>query len=249
MGIMDIFRPKGRKKAASSLERMEAKSAIKKCCEKEATLAVKIDEHPSDFFSTLIDENFNKGWIAIELLKPEKGNAYIKKSKSLLLSYKLENVSFNFRSKYIGLIHDDYKAIKIAYPEKVTSTQKRDYFRVEPPLGDTVPVSAKVRGGHNLEIRGQMRDISEKGMSIIIDPETAAKLSIGDNVAQISVNLPDTGVIETGGIIRNIRQENNNNIHCGVEFFDLSDDHNLRICRYVINRQREILKRRVKVKL
>ncbi len=250
MGIIDLIKKKiGASDSPSLLERWEVQSALKECCEKKVTATVLIHEYPLEFLSLFLNANPDNKWITIDLLKPDLGNRYIEKSKSIQVLYNLNGMKYTFRSSYIEETNNEYRAIKISYPKKINNTQRRQYFRVEPPIEDTILISAKVYKESPYELKGPMRDISEGGISFIIGKESAVKVALGDILDHLCINLPGPGEIITRGAVRSVFEGRGNKFICGIEFLGLTDDQISRIYRYVVERQKDTIKRLGKVKL
>lgn len=249
MGISDFLNMKSRaRNNISRFKKWEMQSAIKECCKKNLTASIIVDGHKLDFLSMFIDSNPDKKWITIDRLKPLLGNSHIKTSKSLLVSFTLNGISQSFHSSYITDRGDAGGIIEISYPGKIESTQKRDYFRVEPAIEETVSIYATAEKETLLEINAPMRDISEGGLSFNIPPETAMKLREGDKLSPFRFTLPGATTIETKVVVRNIFQAGDKQFTCGVEFIEPTNEQLSEIYTYVVERQRDKIKRQAKAK-
>ena len=249
MGIGDFLNMKSRaRNSISRFEKWEMQSAIKECCKKKLTASISVDGHRLDFLSMFIDSKPDKKWITIDRLNPVIGNSHIKTSKSLLVSFTLNGISQSFHSSYITDKGDTSETIKISYPDKIESTQKRDYFRVEPAIEDNVLIYAISEKETLLEINAPMRDISEGGLSFNIPHETAKKLRKGDKLSPFRFTLPGAAAIETKGVVRNISRAGNKRFTCGVEFIELTNKQVSKIYTYVVDRQRDKIKRQAKAR-
>ena len=249
MRIGDFLNMKSRaRNNISRFEKWEMQSAIKECCKKKLTASISVDGHRLDFLSMFIDSNPDKKWITIDRLNPVLGNKHIKTSKSLLVSFTLNGISQSFHSSYITDTGDVGGTIKISYPGKIESTQKRDHFRVEPAIEETVSIYAIAEKETLLEINAPMRDISEGGLSFNISHETAMKLKEGDKLSPFRFTLPGAATIETKGVVRNIFQAGDKQFTCGVEFIEPTNEQLSEIYAYVVERQRDKIKRQAKAK-
>ena len=249
MGIGDILNMKSRaRNNISQFEKWEMQSTIKEVCKKKLRASIRIDGYKLDFLSMLIDSNPDKKWITIDSLKPILGNSHIKTSKSLLVSFTLNGISQSFHSSYITDTGDVSGTIKISYPGKIESTQKRDHFRVEPAIEETVSIYAIAEKETLLEINAPMRDISEGGLAFNIPPETARKLKKGDKLSPFRFTLPGAATIKTKGVVRNIFRAGDKQFTCGVKFIELTNEQLSKIYTYVVERQRDKIKRQAKAK-
>ena len=249
MGISNLLNMKSRaRNNISRFKKWETQSTIKECCKKKLGASIRIDGYKLDFLSMFIDLKQDKKWITIDRLNPLPGNSQIKTSKSILVSFTLNGISQNFHSRYITDTGDVGKTIKISYPDKIESTQKRAYFRVEPAIEDSISIYTAAERDTLLEINATMTDISEGGLSFNIPPETAMKLKEGDTLSPFRFTLPDAATIDTKGLIRNLFQNADKQFTCGVEFTELTDEQISDIYTYVVERQRDKIKRQAKVK-
>lgn len=247
MGIFDFLGDLGSGRATSSpLAKWERDSNIKLSCQQQLPVSVTIDEHVIEPISLFIEARPDKGWIIIDNLVPEEGNNYIKKSESIRISYRVDNIGYNFKSAYIDHIQKDgYPALKIAYPQEIKTQQRRKFFRVEPPIEEPVNVTIKTNSAVPLHIERDLRDLSEGGLSFAIKISESFHLDIkkGKELEEIHFTLPDYGPIKISGIIRGIFRSEGENLICGVEFSEIKDSDMSKIYRYVVDRQRDALKK------
>lgn len=244
MGILDLFRGNSTEtEGLSRLKRWEANANIRGCCENKISTSLTIDDHAIEFMSMFIDADAKKRWIIIDSLIPKVGNEYIKKSKSLYMSYNLNNVAHSFRSNYLGSVSGEFPSIRISFPKAIESHQKRAYFRVEPSINESVPITIKINKEPPLEIKGPVRDISEGGVSITILPDIVDRFKPGTFLDEIDFILPQWGDIKTKGVVKTISEAMGNRYHCGIEFVELTDLYMDKIYRYVVHRQREELQK------
>ncbi len=243
MGLLDIFKKRSGSET-SPIEEWETRSKIKRCCDNRYTVSVEIDEHAVEFMSIFLECNPDKGWIMIDRLVPEKGNEYIGKSKSLRVTFRDNGVIHSFDSRYLGSVSGGKGGIKIAFPVRIEAAHRREFFRVEPSLKNPVTIHVIVDDDPPLEFETAMRDISEGGLSFRVGEETFLSLKPGRHLKEIRFSLPVRGTIRTKGIIRAAYTEENEKIYtCGVEFLELTDSQMNKIYQYVVDRQREELKK------
>jgi c-di-GMP-binding flagellar brake protein YcgR len=93
-----------------------------------------------------------------------------------------------------------------------------------------------------------MRDISEGGLSFNMPHETAKKLRKGDKLNPFRFTLPGAAAIETKVVVRNIFQVEDRKFTCGVEFIELTNEQLSEIYTYVVDRQRDKIKRQAKAR-
>ncbi len=247
MGIFNFLSNSGtKKKRASSLARWEVDSNLKLCSQQNTSLSLTIDEHVIEPISMFVEVSPEKGWIIIDRLVPEGGNKFIENSQSLKVSYTLNDIGYEFDSTFMGRVKKDgYDALKISYPENIRTTQKRKYFRVAPSVTQPVVISIKATGNEPLDIKRLMRDISEGGISFPVNASEDFLLQLKQEkrLDVIHFTLPGQEPIKTKGIIRGIFKTEGGISVCGVEFIDLKEADMAKIYRYVVERQKEELKK------
>jgi c-di-GMP-binding flagellar brake protein YcgR len=123
-----------------------------------------IDEHFIRFSTRIEEIPEAEGAIAILPLSPGSGNEMLRNSKSVRFEYLYEKVPYRFESAWReerghgGAFHH-----LCALPESIHFTQRRDYYRIEPPLSAPVACTFQQRGA----LPQDVFDIGLGGFSIV----------------------------------------------------------------------------------
>lgn len=245
LGIFNLFKNKS---SNSGINQQKIKTTIKEFCEKKLPLSITIDNNHTTFMSTLIAFDPEEKWLIIDTLIPDAGNKYLKESEYFKITCNQNNSVNSFSSSYIDEVtYSTYPSIKIRYPETIEIVQRRSYVRVDPSITKPIVISFESGKLSQLEINIPVRDISEGGVSLILPVDIGKKLSKGTVFDKVSISIPDRGKIITKGIIRSLLQESSEKQICGVELLGLTEDQMDIIYRYVVERQKEKLRKAKKI--
>lgn len=176
------------------------------------------------------------------LIRVETSNR-VYKGEDLTVSYFEDGIGYSFESGSIDVEERD-GCIKLRFPARVLKKQKRRFFRM--PLPSVKPLDVIINTD---EIAGKylVADISGGGLAFFtsLDKEF---LKLGMELTDIQLTLPDGYLIKTGGIIRSHfpteNRDPNKKYCCGIEFVGIRESVQDRIVTYVINCQKEEIKRR-----
>ena len=246
MSIFSLFKSKGSK---GGISRHEIKAKIKGFCEKKLPVSINIDNHSTTFISTLIAFDPEEKWLIIDTLIPDSGNKFLKESGSLKIVCNEKNSVNSFLSSYIDEVtYETYPSIKITYPETIEVVQRRSFVRVDPSVMKPIMISCEVEKLPQLEINLAARDISEGGFSLILPVDMGRQLNKGTILDKVSITIPDRGNVTAKGIVRSLLKSTSDKYICGVELIDQTEAQMDMIYRYVVERQREELRRAKRIK-
>ena len=245
LGIFNLFKSK---KSNSGISQQKIKTMIKESCEKKLPVSITIDNNSTTFMSTLIAFDPEEKWLIIDTLIPDAGNKYLRESESLNVICNENNSVNSFSSGYIGEVtYETYPSVKIRYPETIEVVQRRNYVRVDPSIIKPIVISFESDKLSQIEINLPVRDISEGGVSLILPVDIGKQLSKGTIFNKVSISIPDRGKIITKGIIRSLLKGSPEKQICGVELVGLTEDQMDIIYRYVVERQKEKLRKAKKI--
>jgi len=125
-----------------------------------------------------------------------------------------------------------------------TIANQRNAVRIEPDRQSPVTIELKTPNG--LQAEGTIRDISATGVSIVVSGDLE-KSDIGMDTIELSFSLPDTeGDVDLSGTIRH-KKLDMDATWVGIEFDEQedtrTDTQQQKILRYIMQRQRELLKK------
>jgi len=222
------------------------------------SLTIKFDERSMGYHSHVkdIDTYASPHTLSLESLEPKEGNTLALDSNYVSVIYQYpskkkyawsigQKVTYGFITACIPPDSTETN-IKLLFPEAIERVQQRDFLRIEPPYDR--PVIAKfVSDG--VELQEQLINISGGGFGFFTTRgmKTFAKGSVHNNVVlniqnillpieQIRVaNIIDrTKIVGSGGKTR---------FFCGVQFEKIDEKVRKKIIQYVIQIEREDLRR------
>jgi c-di-GMP-binding flagellar brake protein YcgR len=116
--------------------------------------------------------------------------------------------------------------------------EKRRYFRVTPSLSN--PILTTIRENDIQWKSLPVKDISLGGVAFYY-PNDAQPISIGTNVPNLQLTIPQKGQINASGVVRRIDQNSSDNrALCALEFTRMPTSSDRTLYSYLNERQREI---------
>ncbi len=161
-------------------------------------------------------------------------------SRHILCTGNPEGVEVRFVVESLETVEfEGAAAFRSALPKTLLRLQRRAYFRVAPPAGEsvmcTVPTSAGV-------VEGRVLDVSCGGISFLV-PGNSLVLERGAILHGCRLQLPCLGTVETGLHVAHVVEQSGPlfglAVHrCGCEFVGISERHRQLVQRYVMTLQR-----------
>src|SRR5450830_218369 len=156
----------------------------------------------------------------------------------------LDNIRIIFGTESMQLaMLDAVPALKIALPASLIRLQRREFYRMQTPVGNPVKVVITMpeeQGGG--EASFPLADISCGGIAIL-DNRFVLGDSIGHEYGGCRIDLPEIGPILTGLQIRNSQEmtlmNNKANRRLGCQFIDISASAMNAVQRYIMKLERE----------
>jgi c-di-GMP-binding flagellar brake protein YcgR len=130
--------------------------------------------------------------------------------------------------------HDDRPAFRIRMPETLLRLQRRDFFRVRPPMSK--PAKCLVPYGTDGKQYESLRvlDLSAGGMAVMTYPEKF-ELPVGRAIENCYLDLPGVGSISLALIVRHVDPvpKDEKARRCGCEFVDMPPASRVMLQRYI----------------
>ncbi|MBI4377691.1 MAG: flagellar brake protein [Nitrospinae bacterium] len=214
---------------------------LREVCKRKTTLIVTIDDGPSTFRTMLLETGKENEPVIIDTLMPKHGNQFIESSNGIKIDYNLEGTMYSFQTKYIEMMSGRFTAIKIAFPSIIKKIQKRNSYRVSPPIDK--PIIVTILKG----VTEEVADISEGGLSFY-SRNSANKLSIGTVLERVSFELPTIDRhIETSAVVRTFIKGSRGTVknRYGIEFINMNMPDKDSIANYALVRQIETIRKKM----
>ena len=229
---------------------------IKKAVGSRLRLTVQLED-AKDEYASLFLNLINKGkekYICIDDLSPKVD---LKIGDTLSLSFLLDKYKYIIRVKLIEEILGDLKSLLVSYPDEVEYVQRREHYRVEPSYRAPILINwgAAIIEKDGQDITNVASDDIRRFDSKVFDISVGG---IGCNVRNLPVYFEKFVLIKEVYIkipfyeqftcclqIRYIREIPGTEFRyrCGMQFIDLPVDIQKMINEYVVNVQREELRK------
>lgn len=192
----------------------------------------------SDFLlSALLTVDPEQNLLVFDAGREEAQNRRIERSQRLVFVTEEEGVRIRFRTGSAQLV-DFAGAVAFAtnVPEAILRLQRREFFRIAPPLNR--PILARLQLGEgddasSADARGV--DISCGGIVLVLDGHCAS-LTVGQILPQVSITLPEVAILHTELEIRNLLYTDRSgraSTRVGCRFVHLTPADGARIQRYI----------------
>lgn len=162
---------------------------------------------------------------------------------SYLLCFALvDKVTVRFRLPQLERIDDSGRtAFRVALPEEIYHLQRRDFYRLETPVGDS-PYCTLPIDDEDEPASWRVVDISAGGIALLFPPETTP-LQLQRRYRGCTLRLPDAAPIPVTLIVCNQRLQKQSNgieqLRAGLRFDDLPRGADAMIQRYIFRVDRE----------
>lgn len=156
----------------------------------------------------------------------------------------LDKIRIMFSSESVSeCTYEGLPALRMAVPETLIRLQRREFYRMNTPVGNPVRVTIPLQGENGMiNAPFPLSDISGGGIAIM-DNKLMLGESIGREYRDCRIDLPEIGIITTTLQIRNSLDmtllNNKLNRRLGCQFIDLSRGTLAQVQRYITRLERE----------
>ena len=163
-------------------------------------------------------------------------NRTVETANSLLCFGQVDKVTVRFQLEGQRRIdRDGHVAFEVPLPEEVYHLQRREFYRLETPVGDSpYCVLPDPDGGE--ATRWRVLDISAGGIALLLPPEQNL-LKLQSRYASCVLEIPESTPISTPLVVCNLRQQKQPNgtemTRIGLRFDDLPRGADNSIQRYI----------------
>ena len=237
----------------------DIKTILSMAQKQRVPFAVRKNGMGKPFNSFLVKTDYSSSALLIDSLIPEGGNELMVDSKFVGVEFFFKNtkeeylnIPYTFHTVYLRREnYQNHPALRISFPESIKRNQRRDYNRVEPSIEEPIKITLELKDGKVIE---NMANISGGGVGFYTNLDKSV-LWLGNKIKSVSFNLPDGTEITSQLIVRwvtkNVPDEivNKKRLHfyCGAEFAELNEALRKKIILYIIEIEREELRRISKI--
>lgn len=231
----------------------DIRAVLKRALQQKCRFKVRLNARKRSFNSSLVQ--VTPSALIIDALFPEEGNMLIPSSRFLEVDFVLReagkdflHIPYTFRSSYIHRDHfKGYPAIRIALPELIKRIQRRDYLRIDPPVKEPIYISFTVDEN---QVSKKIANISGGGVGFYTNLGKGV-LWHGRRIDDVTIKLPDRSTVICSIAVQSISQSERPVLidgkayyyFCGAEYVDMPDNVREEIIQYIIEKERDELKR------
>lgn len=251
LGIRQLFsRLAARRRAAESvtrylIESLMTPSAVRdhitRVLQERIPLFVWVDDHFIKFSSHPDAITDNEKELVIQPLSPAVGNDMLRSSRLVRIEYLYQRVPYHFECRWAGEDSDRGSFVhRLSLPEGIGFTQRRDVYRVDPPL--SAPVSCRVPGSDQPAMN--VLDVSTGGFAVA----TSDRFKPGEELPSIRLEggtlLPIEGAARCAYELSLSESKSRFRFRYGFEFTRLADGCDRRLLVYISKLQLSDLSKR-----
>ena len=204
-----------------------------------------LDGGPGFFLTSILVVDDDHDQVILDAAQEETLNQQAAQAEQITLVTAHEKVKIQIRvGSARKTISQGHPALAVKFPEKMLRLQRREFFRLEPPLAHPLFCELCVTSaqGEQRQFTLNVADISGGGLSITI-PSEGMVVEPDMEFGNCRLMLPETGAIVTSLRVRNLFRITNRDgsitLRAGCEFTHLSSAMASTIQRYILKVERE----------
>ncbi len=223
----------------------------------KSRIKLKINNKGQSYSSSIIkiESMLGSHTLILDSLFPPEGNDKIQYSKFVNAEFNIKetdkskmHIPYSFESNYIDhKEYDNFDAIRLTFPNSINRGQKREFLRIEPSINN--PLFIKFEVNHK-KMTQKIENISAGGVCFYTNLVKTV-LWPGKRIEKAIITLPDKSQIKCPIIIRSLLQNSEPVIidgkryfhNCGAQFMGISNNTRDHIIKYVLEKERNELKR------
>lgn len=205
-----------------------------------------LDDGKLFFLTTIVAVDDEKGSIFIDLAPAEALNSAAQAARQITLMANLDRIKVQFRlSTMREEQFDGRRALSASIPDAMLRLQRREYFRLEPPLASPIDcrIAVDTADGSVKTFEPKVADISGGGISLTAPTNLADDCQPDTLFKDCRLDLPGEGVLLVNLRVRKMVEISANtglhNLRIGCEFVGLPGTRRAMIERYIARIERE----------
>jgi c-di-GMP-binding flagellar brake protein YcgR len=221
--------------------RIEIVTVLRALIERRAQLTVHYGQGEEFMLSTLVAVNPDYEELVFDCSGDQGANARLLRSPRLNFVSSLEQVRIQFSAQRAeATAYDGLPAFRVRIPDALLRLQRRDYFRIAPPLASALV--ARIADPRESSRTAELRilDISAGGIAVADVPQ-GLRLETGMVLEQCAVQLPDVGAVSFKAEVCNVVPNGapGGAVRCGLRYLDMPGAIAARIQRYILKLDRD----------
>ena len=225
--------------------RSEILFLLRAIIQKKCSLTAYVDSERSFFLTTLLTLSEDGNWLYLDISADPEINQRVLITKRLMFTTMLDRVKVQFSLSGLQQVNaGGHFAFAGRLPETILRLQRREHFRLSPPVTTPLQCTIDTIGTEGQKIRHEfvVLDISGGGLGLMIPENFATRIPVGTTLTGCTIDLTEEGVINTGLCIRNAFPINTKNgskyIRAGCEYVELPGTSLTLVQRYITRVER-----------
>ena len=209
-----------------------------------AMITIYFDQGREFILTTILSVNPEFEELVFEHGADSRANQSLPKASRLVAVTHQDRIRIQFSTSHAALTtHQDRPAFRMRLPDSLLRLQRRDFFRLDVPMGKAVKAYVQVDPAQPERLlEARLLDISCGGMAMIGTDDGDA-LEVGRVYPACSINLPGVGTVsaplEICSIADVMLKNGNRNRRIGCRFVKLSGAMQTIIQRFINTTERE----------
>jgi len=198
------------------------------------------------FPSSIIAVDESANLLFLDPAQVADDNRLAQSARQIILVANLDRVKMQIRLPSLkATTHQGQEALCAAIPESILRLQRREFFRLEPPLATPIHCQLAIphAAGHTKTCDLLLSDISGGGVSLVAEPDMAEHFPRDTMFPDCRLEIPGEGVILVNLRVRKMVEISpRSGQHClrvGCEFVNLPGTRLAFIERYIARIERE----------
>lgn len=178
--------------------------------------------------TTILELDDSSGRVIVDNSPDEDLNTRLTRAPSIIFDTQVDHVNIHFSGGNLErTTYEDAPALSLPYPTSLRRIQRREYYRVEIPLGEPISCTVPyVEPGKPLRHVGvRVKDLSAGGLALI-DTDAQLPHKAGITFDGVVLTLPETGEATVNLTVLRVHAHELPNkkevVELGCKFVDLS---------------------------
>lgn len=215
--------------------KFEIAALLRQLRDEGVLLTAYFDREPGFAVTVVLDVNTDFDEVVFDVPSEAVAQKRLLASNRIVFVAFLDHVKLQFVAPLAqATCFQNRPAFRIRLPEHLLRLQRREFFRVRPPLSK--PATCLVPYGEDAKQYESLRvlDISVGGLAVLTYPEKF-ELTVGAVVDHCILDLPGIGSVNVSLNVRHIDQvpRDERARRCGCEFVDMAPQAHVMLQRYV----------------
>lgn len=225
--------------------RLEILAVLRSLIQKNALVTVHFDQGNAFFLTSLLAIEPETNRIIVDVGSDEETNTRALRADKLIFTAVVDKIKIQFSITALARAeHEARPAFVGSIPDTLLRLQRREFFRLATPIAAPIRLFTSIpRPAAPLQLDVPLLDISGGGVGMMLTPEQASLLQIGDVLENCRITLPGEGLLATTLGVRNLfdvtTRSGARHVRVGCEYIDLPNARLSAIQRYITHVERE----------